>query len=320
MAALPASASSLCAPFRRASFHQIAKDHTSETPLRAISRALLLATAFALCGCENSKLSDITASVGPSQDAPLPQSEAALRLYSQDWGNRYDSNPQSKIAAMNYAKSLRALGQYAQATAILQKLAAQNPKDMAVLAAYGKALADSGRLQEAANVLEHAHTPEKPNWSVLSAQGSVADQLGDHQQAQAYYDAALKIAPNQPQVLSNLGLSYALSKKLPQAEATLETAAAQPTADQRVRQNLALVLALEGKFNQAQTVAQRDLSPVDAATNVASIKTMIAQSNTWAQIAKYDSTRAGERPNKTAAKDTAGNKTAAKAQTQAYAE
>jgi len=314
MAALPASAI-----LRRASFRRKTKDHAGLPPLRAISGLVLLTAGLALGGCQSGKLSDITASAGPSTDEPMPKSEAELRLYSQDWGRRYDANPQSKIAAMNYAQSLRALGQYAQATAILQRLAAQNPKDMAVLGAYGKALADAGRLQEAANVLEHAHTPERPNWSILSAQGSVADQLGDHQQAQAYYEAALKIAPNQPQVLSNLGLSYALSKKLPQAETTLETAAAQPSADQRVRQNLALVLALEGKFNQAQTVAQRDLSPVDAASNVASIKTMIAQSNTWAQIAKYDSTKAGERPKSTAAKETAGKQTA-KAQAQASAE
>jgi len=328
MAPLPASAN-----LRRADSCRKTKDHAgvhADLPPKALARqkattarkallALGLA-ALSLGGCQNSKLSDITASVGgPSAGAPLPKSEAELRLYSQDWGRRYDANPQSKIAAINYAKSLRALGQYAQATAILQRLAAQNPKDLAILGDYGKALADSGRLQEAANVLEHAHTPERPNWSVLSAQGSVADQLGDHQQAQAYYEAALKIAPNQPQVLSNLGLSYALSKKLPQAETTLETAVAQPGADQRVRQNLALVLALQGKFIQAQTVAQRDLSPVDAATNVASIKTMIAQSNTWAQIAKYDSTKAGERT-KTAARDGGSKQTAAKPQTQALAE
>jgi len=149
-------------------------------------------------------------------------------------------------------------------------------------------LADAGRSREAAEVLAHAHTPERPDWSVLSAQCSVADQLGDHEQAQAYYAAALKIVPAQPHVLSNLGLSYALSKKLPQAETALQEAAAQHDADRPVRQNLALVLALEGKFASAEEVARRDLDAKDAAANVAAIRRMIAQSNTWKRIQELD--------------------------------
>jgi Flp pilus assembly protein TadD len=171
----------------------------------------------------------------------------------------------------------------------LQRLSIKFPRDVDVLGAYGKALADAGRPREAAEVLAHAHTPERPNWSVLSAQGSVADQLGDHEQAQAYYAAALKIAPAQPHVLSNLGLSYALSKKLPEAETTLRQAVAEPGADRPVRQNLALVLALEGKFSSAEEVARRDLDPKDASANVAAIRRMIAQSNTWKQIQALDS-------------------------------
>jgi Flp pilus assembly protein TadD len=250
---------------------------------------MILAACLAAGGCQNTGMSDVTGSIGASQDRALPGSEPELRRYSEDWGRRYDANPESKIAAMNYAKALRALTQYSQAVAVMQRLAAKFPKDMEILGAYGKALADAGRLAEAADVLSRSHTPERPNWSVLSAQGAVADQLGDHVQAQAYYDAALKIVPDQPQVLSNLGLSYALAKHLPQAETTLERAAAQPGADMRVRQNLALVLALQGKFTEAETISSRDLSPIDAATNVASIRQMISQSNAWQQIQKVDS-------------------------------
>jgi Flp pilus assembly protein TadD len=270
-------------------------------PAKAASMALILAACLASGGCQNSNLSDITGSIGPSQDRPLPTSEPELRHYSEEWGQRYDSNPDNKIAAMNYARSLRALTQYAQAVAVMQRLAAKYPTDMAVLGAYGKSLADAGRLQEAADVLSRAHTPEHPNWSILSAQGSVADQLGDHTQAQAYYDAALKIKPDQPEVLSNLGLSYALAKRLPLAETTLEKAVAQPGADMRIRQNLALVLALQGKFNEAETISARDLAPIDAATNVAAIRQMISQSNTWQQIQKFDAKPAKPAPKQASA-------------------
>jgi Flp pilus assembly protein TadD len=207
---------------------------------------------------------------------------------AEEWGHRYDRNPDDKQVALNYARALRGMSEQAQAVAILQRLSIKFPRDVDVLGAYGKALADAGRLREAAEVLAHAHTPERPNWSVLSAQGSVADQLGDHEQAQAYYAAALKIAPAQPHVLSNLGLSYALSKKLPEAETTLRRAAAEPDADKPVRQKFALVLALEAKFSSAEEVARRDLDPADASANVAAVRRMIAQSNTWKQIQALD--------------------------------
>jgi Flp pilus assembly protein TadD len=53
--------------------------------------------------------------------------------------------------------------EYAQAAAVLQRLAIKFPRDTEVLGAYGKALADSGRLREAAEVLPRAHTPDRPN-------------------------------------------------------------------------------------------------------------------------------------------------------------
>ncbi|HKH80313.1 MAG TPA: tetratricopeptide repeat protein [Methylovirgula sp.] len=257
-----------------------------------VAAASLLA-ALLLCGCQGIGTGDVTGSIG--QDAVLPGSLPELERYADDLGRRYDADPDNKQIALTYARALRALTRYAQAIAVVQKLAAKYPKDMNVLGAYGKALADAGRLREAATVLPEAHTPEQPNWSILSAQGAVADELGDHDQAQAYYSAALKIAPNQPQVLSNLGLSYALAKQLPLAESTLQQAAAQPGADMRVRQNFALVLALEGKFDAAQKVAQQDLSPIDAAENVAAIRQMIAQADPWDEIRKLDAKKTAAR-------------------------
>jgi Flp pilus assembly protein TadD len=252
-------------------------------------RAAVLTAAVCLSGCQSaSGPQDITGSIATA--APQSGQSAAEKQRLVDaWGRQYDRHPEDKATALNYAMALRAVEEHAQATAVLQRLAVKYPRDTEVLGAYGKALADSGRLREAAEVLPRAHTPDRPNWSILSAQGSVADQLGDHEQAQGYYAAALKIAPAQPYVLSNLGLSYALSKKLPQAEKTLQEAAAQQGADSRVRQNLSLVLALEGKFDSAEEVSRRDLSPKDAAANVAAIRRMIAQSNTWKQIQGLDS-------------------------------
>ena len=233
--------------------------------------------ALALGGCVTD--GDATASVAAT--AALPDNPAALRDYAATWGHKHDAAPDDVTAAINYAQALRGLTQYAQATAVLESVAARHPDDMPLLASYGKALADAGRPREAMAVLGRAHTPERPDWSVLSAQGTVADLLGDHAGAVNYYDAALKIRPDEPSVLSNLGLSYALAKDLPKAEEVMRLAAGNPRADMRVRQNYALVLSLEGKFKQAEGVAATDLSPADAAASVEAIRRTIAEDPRW---------------------------------------
>lgn len=253
--------------------------------------AIFLIAAVCLGGCQSAGLPELNGSVENTGS----NAASSLRNGAEELGRQYDRDPDDRGTALSYAQALRSTGGYAQAAAVLQRLAAKFPDDGEVLGAFGKALADAGRLREAAGVLAHAHTPERPDWSVLSAQGSVADELGDHVQAQAYYAAALKIVPGQPDVLSNLGLSYALSKKLPQAEKTLRQAAAHPQADRRVRQNLALVLALEGKYGDAEEVSQRDLEAGQAAANMTVIRKMVAsQSSAWSEAGgKLEKTAAG---------------------------
>jgi len=65
------------------------------------------------------------------------------------------------------------------------------------------------------------------------------------------------------------------------AEKLLRRAIAQPGADSRVRQNLALVVGLEGHYDEAQKIASADLSPDQAAANVAYLKQMMSQQNSW---------------------------------------
>jgi Flp pilus assembly protein TadD len=240
----------------------------------AVGAAIL---SLALSGC-----------LGAHKDAALPSeglhSPDALRAQADSWSKRYTANPGEKTASLGYARVLAALDQKAQAAAVLQAAAVKSPKDQEILAAYGKALVDTGDYSQALEVLARAHSPDRPDWHVLSAEGIASDGLGLHDRAQSFYLAALKISPGDPGVMSNLGLSYALAKKLPEAEQVLSEAARNPNADPRVRQNLALVEALQGRFDNAGQTLRRDLSPADAASNVAEIKSMIAQPNTWDAI------------------------------------
>jgi len=245
------------------------------------SKFLALIGLLALGGCKSLGFDDVTGSIGAPLAATSPET---LRAVSDRLRERYEANPGDKAIAIAYARTLRARDLNDQAVAVLQNVAIKAPNDREVLAAYGKALADAGRLPEAQSVLDRADTPDNPNWSVVSTKASIADQLGDHASAQAQYETALKLAPGEPSILSNLGLSYALARNLPQAEDALREAAASPRADMRIRQNLALVLALQGKFTEAEQVSAHDLPPKEAHENVAAIRQMISQSNTWREI------------------------------------
>ena len=221
---------------------------------------------------------DTTGSIGSSS---TPRSEAEWRQSLDESGARYRANPDDPMAAIVYARGLRATDQRAQAVAVLEQASIRNPSDMALLGAYGRALAEAGDLNQALDVLGRAHTPDNPDWRVLNAQGAVLDQLGRHGEAQRHYSTALKIAPDEPSVLSNLGLSYVLMKDLKHAEVTLRRALAQPNADPKVRQNLALVVGLRGRFADAEKIARDGLSDADAAANVGFLRETLAQQKDW---------------------------------------
>ncbi len=246
-------------------------------PRRARTRlfasvALSALLAAMVAGCKTT--SETTGSIA---SATMPRGEAEWRKDVDAAGERYRKNPNDAEAAIRYAQGLRATGQRSQAASVLEQAALQNPKNSALLGAYGRALADVGSYNQALEVLSRAHTPDNPDWRILSVQGAVLDQMGRHEEAQRHYASALKIVPDEPTVLSNLGLSYALSKNLPKAEATLKRANAQPGAEPKVRQNLALVVGLQGRFAEAETIARGDLSPDEAAANVAYLRQMISR-------------------------------------------
>jgi Flp pilus assembly protein TadD len=239
--------------------------------------ATALIGALALSACKTTNTAETTGSVPAGSVAAAQRSETDWRRDAEVWGDRYRKNQRDPEAAIRYAQALRATGQRTQAAAVLEQSAIYNPKNTAVLGAYGRALADTGSFRQALEVLGRAHTPDQPDWRIISAQGAVLDQMGRHEEAQRYYASALKIMPDEPSVLSNLGLSYALSKNLPKAEETLRRANESKVAEPRVRQNLALVVGLQGRFAEAEAIARGDLSPDEAAANVAYLRQLLAE-------------------------------------------
>jgi Flp pilus assembly protein TadD len=245
--------------------------------------SLGIAAALAAAGCSSTS-GQWPDSTGSIATATAPRTEAEWRREVDVWGQRYRADPGDGEAAIKFAQALRAIGQRAQAAAVLEQAAIQNPQSRVVLGAYGRALADNANYAQALDVLNRAHSPDQPDWRILSVQGAVLDQMGRHQDAQGHYASALRLAPDEPSVLSNLGLSYALSKNLPKAEETLRRAAAQPGTESKVRQNLALVVGLQGRFAEAETIARGDLPPNEAAANVAYLRQMLARQKDWKKL------------------------------------
>jgi Flp pilus assembly protein TadD len=245
---------------------------------RLLVSAILLPLA-ALAGCAQT-----TSATDPVITGAIahPVTDADFQQATIFWGQRYNANPKDRDAALNYASALMHANQTQQALVVLQGGAINFPSDRDIMAALGKAYAAAGNFQQALVSLHAAEDPAHPDWKLMSAEGAILDQSGQSDAARKLYDQALKLSPNDPSVLSNYGMSYVMSGDLAMAEKLLRRAMAQANADPRVRQNLALVVGLQGRFDEAQKIASADLSPDEAAANIAYLKQMLAsQQNSW---------------------------------------
>ncbi|MBA5776226.1 tetratricopeptide repeat protein [Stappia sp. F7233] len=252
-----------------------------------VRHALILSVAaLALAGCASSKQS-VGTHAAPSQNYLAPGSDAARQSVGY-WSKAYESKPQDRENILNYSAALVRNGQLEQAEAVLRKAIIANQKDRDIAAAYGKVLAQGGRFPEALQVIRGAQTPTSPDWRLLSAEAAINDQLGQTDTARSLYNQALKIAPDEPSLLNNIALSHLLAGDITEAEKMLRKAVESPKADSRVRQNLALTLGLQGRFEDAETVARSEIDPGQAEANIAYLKSMLAQRNTWADIQSAD--------------------------------
>ncbi|MCM2291642.1 tetratricopeptide repeat protein [Allorhizobium sp. BGMRC 0089] len=261
--------------------------HQWRASLKAGLASFVVVMALALGGCATTGQTDNTTTGSiPSLGKPVDQmTPAEVSAATQTMGQAYAKSPKNPRIGIAYASLLQMDGRAPQALAVMQQVAIANPKDRSVLAAYGKAQAAAGELQDALSTIRRAQTPDRPDWRLYSAEGAVLDQLGRSDEAHTAYNLALQIKPNEPTVLSNLGMSYVLTGDLKTAESYLRTAIKQPGADSRVRQNLALVVGLQGRFAEAETIAAQELSPQQAAANVAYLRGMLSQQNSWKQLA-----------------------------------
>jgi Flp pilus assembly protein TadD len=250
---------------------------------RLLAAGIILVSTAMLGAC--STTSRETTNSIPRLGKPVESMTAAeLAAATRTIGDEYARKPKDRSAGLNYAALLRMTGKNAQALAVMRQVAIGYPNDREVLAAYGKALAAGGELEQALSTISRAQTPDRPDWRLKSAEGAILDQLGRVNEARAAYRDALDIKPNEPSVLSNLGMSYLLAQDLKTAETYMRTAIAQAGADSRIRQNLALVVGLQGRFQEAENIARQELTAEQAEANMAYLKAMLAQENSWQKL------------------------------------
>ncbi|WP_185984706.1 tetratricopeptide repeat protein [Aureimonas mangrovi] len=246
-----------------------------------------LAALAALSGCTRTSpmhTGSISTAPTTAPQAIAAMNAAELGNVARTYGASYQADPQNKATGLAYASSLQMTGRNDQSLAVMQQMAIAHPEDRDVLAAYGKALAAAGDLPRALETVRRAQTPDYPDWRLLSTEGAILDQLGQPGPARALFQRALEIQPNEPSVLSNLGMSHLLANDLPSAERYLKSAVGQFGADSRVRQNLALVVGLQGRFDEAERIAAGELSAEEASANVAFLRTLLSQRNTWSEL------------------------------------
>jgi Flp pilus assembly protein TadD len=261
-------------------------------PLRSLRRGLRfrlkggaavlpVAVMLALAGCAKPQ-----SATDPTVTGAIahPVTNDDLQKAADYWGARYQKNSKDRDAALNFASAEQRLGNAPAALTVLQAASLTFPGDRDVLAALGKAFAATGNLSDALATLQHAEDPAKPDWKLMSAEAAILDQMGKNDDARRLYAQARTLAPNEPTILSNYGMSYVLTGDLKKAETLLRQAVALPGADSRVRQNLALVVGLEGRFDEAQQIAAADLPPDEAAANIAYLKEMLGEQDTWKKL------------------------------------
>ncbi len=254
----------------------------SALPRRGSAAMVLVLAAMALSACQSRTAGQL--SPDPVNTASTSQASLSDTV---KLGDAWQKNPGDTRTGLAYVAALERIGQSDRQVEVLGKLASLHPEDGTVQALYGKKLLAAGDSGGAVTALEKAASMQGATWQVQNALGSAYDDQGQYAAAQAAYQKALAMSPRQVQVLNNLGMSQTLAGDLKSGEVTLRQALAQPNsgAYPKIRQNLALAVGLQGRFDEARQIASTDLPPDQVDANMAYLQKMLAQPNTWQQLA-----------------------------------
>ncbi len=250
--------------------------------LHQVTRFSLIAlTTASLSACQTASLSD--SSTGDLSTASL--GEVSIKE-TAEIGKRWRADKRDVHLGRQYAARLKALGQTKDQLQVLDELSKLHPDDATLQTLYGKELIMAGQNARGQAVLARVVKAGKADWKAYSALGSALDQQGKHSEARGYYESALNSRPGEISIINNMAMSHLLEGNLSKAEEMFKKLDAMPASSKqpRIRQNLALSVGLQGRFDEARDIASRDLPPEAVEANLAFLKKMLAQSNTWQKL------------------------------------
>ena len=160
-----------------------------------------------------------------------------------------------------YALALSALGQHAEAVALIAPQQARRPKDFALANLHGVLLKRAGRLDEALSVLQLAHRLEPRNLSPLQNMGNVQELRGDLAAAAAAFEAGLKLEPRNGEVWRLKGRCERALGRLEAAAASFEKAATFDPRNRDVPTLLVTTLLDLGRQEEALAALRRLAGP-----------------------------------------------------------
>jgi Flp pilus assembly protein TadD len=184
-----------------------------------------------------------TAAKAPAAAAPTAASAQATQQQNQAaLANAIAVANVSIEAELAQAQTLRAQGNYAEATKTLGQLVLVSPDDARIVGEYGKVLVQQGgRSDDAIAFLKRAVALKGNDATLYSALGVAYDQADDQKNAKAAYDKALALHPGDPTVLNNYAVSRMLAGDLDGAQKLLAQAQAAGGSNPKVVSNLQLL-------------------------------------------------------------------------------
>ena len=214
-------------------------------------------------------------STANSSDAESLERKKELRNTLTYWGQQYAQNSRDVGTAIGYATSLKNVGQYERAYAVLESAYKSDPKNRELNSEYGRIALQVGKNTQAEELLNKAGGFESDDWKTVSAKGVLLSKRGDYRGAQKYFKKALVLRPDQPSIISNLALSYMLIGKPDLAEKYIRQASELAPDNKQVKQNLALVLGVRGNFEEAENIASQAVPGKVASANAEYLQSLI---------------------------------------------
>jgi Flp pilus assembly protein TadD len=230
-------------------------------PLRSVAVSALAVWA---AGCAGTQIAPSASTASPAKPATATPPAAQHAVVA--------STEASLDTELARAQSLRAQGNFAEATHVLGQLVLVAPDDARVVGEYGKVLVQQGRSDDAVAFLKRATELKAGDWTLYSALGVAYDQMDDRKDAKVAYERALALRPGDSTVLNNYAVSRMLAGDLDGAQRLLAQAQA-GGGNPKVASNLQLLAQMRAKAGVASPKTSAPTRVANGAARPASTST-----------------------------------------------